>query len=121
MSGLEQRKRLKRKERRKKRKERKAVRKGDLKAEERARSWMIFLWKTKQLQVYSSQQREVSLRLEKEKSSKQEARRKLVNHMIQLEEVSKRKKDTDPSQRIGGVGETKKNEIRISHIKLTYF
>ena len=109
VSGLEPRKRHRRKGRKKKRKERKVVREGDPKGEQRARSWMNFLLKIRQSQVSSFRQKEVSLRLAKERSTNQELRQRLANPTIRLEEVSQKKKGTDPGQRTGGA--VKWNEI----------
>ena len=89
----------------------KAVRDRDPKGR-RARSWMNFLLKIRQSQVYSFQQKGVSPWLEREKSTNQEARQRLASLTIRQEEVSQRKKGTDPSQRRGEIGKTKTNELR---------
>ena len=109
MSGLEPRKRLKRKGRKKKGKEKKAVLEVDLKEKQRVRSWMNYLLKIRQSQVYSSQQKEVSPLLARGRSSNQGPRQRLANLKIQPE-VSQRKKGTDPGQNREEAGKT--NELR---------
>ena len=111
MSGLEPKKRHKRKGRKKKGKEKKVGREVDQKGKQRARNWMNFLSKIRQSQVYSYLQKEVSPLLARGRSSNQGPRQRLANLKIQLE-VSQRKKGTDPSQRIGETGKTKTNELR---------
>ena len=81
----------------------------DQEEKQRARSWMSYLLKIRQSQVYSSQQKEVSLLLARGRSLNQGPRQRLANLKILLE-VSQRKKGTDPGQSRGEAG--KRNELR---------